>query len=214
MSKPRILLADDHMLILDGLRHLLERHYDLVGTAQDGHSLLNTARRLQPDLVLMDVAMPVLNGLQAGQRLREQLPNVKLLYVSMYGDTPYVEEALRIGASGYVLKRSGWEELSRAIEAVLAGKQYVSPDLSAALQQPAVQPPPPPPDGSMRSLTERQRQILRLVAAGYTAKEIGRMLHITSKTVEFHKGRMMRLLQLQSTVELARYALTHGLNHP
>ncbi|HTL60658.1 MAG TPA: response regulator transcription factor [Nitrospira sp.] len=212
MNKPRILLADDHMLILDGLRHLLERHYDLVGTVQDGHSVLNAARRLQPDLILMDVAMPVLNGLQAGQRLRQELPNVKLLYVSMYGDTPYVEEALRIGASGYVLKRSGWEELSRAIEAVLAGKQYVSPDLSAALSQPAVQ-PPTAQEGTIRSLTERQRQILRLVAAGYTAKEIGRMLHITSKTVEFHKGRMMRQLQLQSTVELARYALTHGLSN-
>lgn len=212
MSKPRILLADDHMLVLDGLRHLLERHYDLVGTVQDGHSVVNAARRLQPDLVLMDVAMPVLNGLQAGKRLREHLPNVKLLYVSMYGNTPYVEEALRIGASGYVLKRSGWEELSRAIEAVLAGKQYVSPQLSAALEQPAIQ-PPAASEGTMRSLTERQRQILRLVAAGYTAKEIGRMLHITSKTVEFHKGRMMRQLQLQSTVELARYALTHGLSN-
>lgn len=212
MSKPRILLADDHMLVLDGLRHLLERHYDLVGIVQDGHSVVPAARRLQPDLVLMDVAMPVLNGLQAGQRLREQLPHVKLLYVSMYGDTPYVEEALRIGASGYVLKRSGWDELSRAIEAVLAGKQYVTPELSAALEQPAVQ-PPSAPGGAMRSLTERQRQILRLVAAGYTAKEIGRMLHITSKTVEFHKGRMMRQLQLQSTVELARYALTHGLSN-
>ncbi|HEU4506460.1 MAG TPA: response regulator transcription factor [Nitrospira sp.] len=212
MSKPRILLADDHMLVLDGLRHLLERHYDLVGAVQDGHSVVNAARRLQPDLVLMDVAMPVLNGLQAGKRLREHLPNVKLLYVSMYGNTPYVEEALRIGASGYVLKRSGWEELSRAIEAVLAGKQYVSPQLSAALEQPAIQ-PPAASEGTMRSLTERQRQILRLVAAGYTAKEIGRMLHITSKTVEFHKGRMMRQLQLQSTVELARYALTHGLSN-
>ena len=212
MSKPRILLADDHMLILDGLRNLLERHYDLVGTVQDGHSVVNVARRLQPDLILMDVAMPVLNGLQAGQRLREQLPNIKLLYVSMYGDTPYVEEALRIGASGYVLKRSGWEELSRAIEAVLAGKQYVSPELSAALPQPSLQ-PSAPDDDTMRSLTERQRQILRLVAAGYTAKEIGRMLHITSKTVEFHKGRMMRQLQLQSTVELARYALMHGLSN-
>lgn len=212
MSKPRILLADDHMLVLDGLRHLLERHYDLVGIVQDGHSVVPAARRLQPDLVLMDVAMPVLNGLQAGQRLREQLPHVKLLYVSMYGDTPYVEEALRIGASGYVLKRSGWDELSRAIEAVLAGKQYVTPELSAALEQPAVQ-PPLAPGGTVRSLTERQRQILRLVAAGYTAKEIGRMLHITSKTVEFHKGRMMRQLQLQSTVELARYALTHGLSN-
>ena len=213
MSKPRILLADDHMLILDGLRNLLERHYDLVGTVQDGQSVLNAARRLQPDLVLMDVAMPVLNGLQAGHRLREQLPTIKLLYVSMYGDTPYVEEALRIGASGYVLKRSGWEELSRAIEAVLAGKQYVSRELSAAMPQSSVQ-PSTPEDSSTRSLTERQRQILRLVAAGYTAKEIGRMLHITSKTVEFHKGRMMRQLQLQSTVELARYALMHGLSNP
>lgn len=213
MSKPRILLADDHMLILDGLRNLLERHYDLVGTVQDGQSVLNAARRLQPDLVLMDVAMPVLNGLQAGHRLREQLPTIKLLYVSMYGDAPYVEEALRIGASGYVLKRSGWEELSRAIEAVLAGKQYVSRELSAAMPQSSVQ-PSTPEDSSTRSLTERQRQILRLVAAGYTAKEIGRMLHITSKTVEFHKGRMMRQLQLQSTVELARYALMHGLSNP
>ena len=213
MSKPRILLADDHMLILDGLRNLLERHYDLVGTVQDGQSVVNAARRLQPDLVLMDVAMPVLNGLQAGHRLREQLPTIKLLYVSMYADTPYVEDALRIGASGYVLKRSGWEELSRAIEAVLAGKQYVSRELSAALPQSSLQ-PSAPEDVSTRSLTERQRQILRLVAAGYTAKEIGRMLHITSKTVEFHKGRMMRQLQLQSTVELARYALMHGLSNP
>ena len=156
--------------------------------------------------------MPVVNGLQAGRRLREQLPDVKLLYVSMYGDAPYVEEALRLGASGYVLKRSGGEELSRAIEAVLAGKQYVSAELSATLQQPAIH-PPATPDASLRLLTERQQQILRLVAAGYTAKEIGRMLHITSKTVEFHKGRMMRQLQLQSTVELARYALTHGLSN-
>jgi DNA-binding NarL/FixJ family response regulator len=110
------------------------------------------------------------------------------------------------------LKRSGWEELSRAIEAVLAGKQYVSPQLTTTLPQPVMQ-PPTELDGAMRLLTERQRQILRLVAGGYTAKEIGRMLHITSKTVEFHKGRMMRQLQLQSTVELARYALTHGLSN-
>jgi DNA-binding NarL/FixJ family response regulator len=212
MSKPRILLADDHLLLLDGLRHLLERHYDLVGVVQDGHSVVSAAQRLQPDLVLMDVAMPILNGLQAGQRLRERQPNVKLLYVSMYGDTPYVEEALRIGASGYVLKRSGWEELSRAIETVLGGKQYISPELFSALQRPEVQ-PPTTREADVRSLTDRQRQILRLVAAGYTAKEIGRMLNITSKTVEFHKGRMMRQLQLQSTVELARYALTHGLSN-
>src|SRR5690242_196440 len=154
MSKPRILLADDHMLILDGLRNLLERHYDLVGTVQDGQSVVNAALRLQPDLVLMDVAMPVLNGLQAGHRLREQLPTIKLLYVSMYGDPPYVEEALRIGASGYVLKRSGWEELSRAIEAVLAGKPYVSRELSAALPHSSLQ-PSTSEDSSTRSLTER-----------------------------------------------------------
>jgi DNA-binding NarL/FixJ family response regulator len=165
MSKPRILLADDHLLLLDGLRHLLERHYDLVGVVQDGHSVVSAAQRLQPDLVLMDVAMPILNGLQAGQRLRERQPNVKLLYVSMYGDTPYVEEALRIGASGYVLKRSGWEELSRAIETVLGGKQYISPELFSALQRPEVQ-PPTTREADVRSLTDRQRQILIMVAAG------------------------------------------------
>jgi len=159
----------------------------------------------------MDVAMPVLNGLQAGQRLREQQPKIKLLYVSMYGDPPYVEEAMRLGASGYVLKRSGWSELSRAIEAALAGKQYVSSELSGGREEPPVLPPVMAESG--RALTERQRQILKLVAAGYTAREIGRMLHITSKTVEFHKGRLMRQLQLQSTVELARYALTHGLSN-
>lgn len=211
MSRPRILLADDHLLLLDGLRHLLERHYDLVGTVQDGQSVVSAAQRLQPDLVLMDVAMPVLNGLQAGQRLREQQPKIKLLYVSMYADRPYVEEAMRIGASGYVLKRSGWEELSRAIEAALAGKQYVSSALSDALEQPPILPPVMSESG--RTLTDRQRQILKLVAGGYTAREIGRMLHITSKTVEFHKGRLMRQLELQSTVELARYALTHGLSN-
>ena len=211
MSRPRILLADDHLLLLDGLRHLLDRHYDLVGTVQDGQSVVSAAQRLQPDLVLMDVAMPVLNGLQAGQRLREQQPKIKLLYVSMYADPPYVEEAMRIGASGYVLKRSGWEELSRAIEAALAGKRYVSSALSDALEQPPILPPVKSESG--RPLTDRQRQILKLVAGGYTAREIGRMLHITSKTVEFHKGRLMRQLELQSTVELARYALTHGLSN-
>ena len=211
MSRPRILLADDHLLLLDGLRHLLERHYDLVGAVQDGQSVVSAAQRLQPDLVLMDVAMPVLNGLQAGQRLREQQPKIKLLYVSMYADPPYVEEAMRIGASGYILKRSGWEELSRAIEAALAGKQYVSSALSDALEQPPILPPVMSESG--RPLTDRQRQILKLVAGGYTSREIGRMLHITSKTVEFHKGRLMRQLELQSTVELARYALTHGLSN-
>ena len=212
MIKPRILLADDHMLLLDGLRHLLERHYDLVGTVQDGQAVVNAAQRLQPDLVLMDVAMPVLNGLQAGQRLKAQHPAIKLLYVSMYGDAPYVEEALRIGASGYVLKRSGWEQLSQAIETVLAGRQYISPELLVAQEQTTIS-PPITSDEPVRSLTDRQRHILKLVAAGYTAREIGRMLHITSKTVEFHKGRLMRQLQLQSTVELARYALTHGLSN-
>jgi len=211
MNRPRILLADDHTLLLDGLRNLLERHYDLVGTVQDGQAVVSAAQRLRPDLVLMDVAMPVLNGLQAGQRLREQQPKIKLLYVSMYGDPPYVEEAMRLGASGYVLKRSGWSELSRAIEAALAGKQYVSSELSAGKEEPPVLPPVMSESG--RALTDRQRQILKLVAAGYTAREIGRMLHITSKTVEFHKGRLMRQLQLQSTVELARYALTHGLSN-
>lgn len=210
MSRSRILLADNHMLLLDGLRCLFPRHYDLVGIVRDGESVVSVAQRLQPDLVLMDVALPVLDGLQAGHRLRKQQPKVKLLYVSMHGDRLYVEAALRIGASGYVLKQSGWEELSRAIEAVLAGQQYVSSELSTAMRHPPIL-PLVMPDASLRSVTLRQRQILKLVVAGYTAKEIGRMLHITPKTVESHKGQLMRQLHLHSTVELACYALTHGL---
>ena len=119
MSKPRILLADDHLLILDGLRHLLDRHYDLVATVQDGQSVLDAARQLRPDLVLMDVAMPVLNGLQAGRRLREQMPHVKLLYVSMYGDTPYVEEAFRIGGRRAAL--AGYR-LAGALERIFSSR--------------------------------------------------------------------------------------------
>ena len=209
MNRPRILLADDHLLLLDGLRNLLERHYELVGTVQDGQAVVSAAQRLRPDLVLMDVAMPVLNGLQAGQRLREQQPKIKLLYVSMYGDPPYVEEAMRLGASGYVLKRSGWSELSRAIEAALAGKQYVSSELSGGREEPPVLPPVMAEAG--RVLTERQRQILKLVAAGYTAREIGRMLHITSKTVEFHKNGLMNELGLRTTADLTRYALMNRI---
>jgi DNA-binding NarL/FixJ family response regulator len=212
MSKPRILLADDHMLLLDGLRLLLERHYDLVGIVRDGWSVLREVQRLQPDLILMDVAMPLINGLESGERLREHHPKVKLLYVASYGDRPYVDKAIQIGASGYVLKRSGWDELSRGIEAVLAGKQYVSTELAVWSAQPPLL-PHVLSDSSVTSLTDRQRQILKLVAAGYTAKEIGRMLNITSKAVHFHKARLARRLQLRSIRELPRYAFTHGLSN-
>jgi DNA-binding NarL/FixJ family response regulator len=212
MSKPRILLADDHMLLVDGLRPLLERYYNLVGIVRDGRSVLREVQRLEPDLVLLDVAMPLMNGIEAGQRLREQRPKVKLLYVASYGDQSYVDKAIHIGASGYVLKRSGWDELSRAIEAVLAGKQYLSSELSLWLQQPPLL-PHVMPDASVTALTDRQRQILKLVAAGYTAQEIGRMLNITSKAVHFHKARLTRRLQLRSIRELPRYAFTHDLNN-
>ena len=134
MRKPRILLAEEHELVLAGLRALLEPHYDLVATANDGLSAVREARRLHPDLILMDVALPGISGLETGQRLRQQQPQVKFLYLSLYGDKEYVEEALRIGASGYVLKGSDLGELFRAMEFVLAGKQYVSPGLSSLSQ--------------------------------------------------------------------------------
>lgn len=154
--------------------------------------------------------MPVLNGLQAGKRLKEEMPHISILFLSMYGEAHFIEEAMRIGAAGYVPKQSGWEELSRAIQAVLSGNTFVSEDLSPGAEQPSVF-LPISSTAPAHDLTDRQRQILKLVSAGYAAKEIGHMLHITSKTVEFHKDRLMRQLQLQSTVELARYALTHGL---
>lgn len=210
MTKARILLADDHTLVVEGFRKLLEPEFELVGTVEDGRALLEAAPKLQPDVILLDISMPLLNGIDAARRLKKMMPDVKLIFVTMHADPAYVTEAFRVGATGYVLKRSAAADLLQAVRAVLNGHYYVAPlitkdVLHSLLASPAERQPGPEP------LSPRQREVLQLVAEGHSLKEIADILKISVKTVEYHKAQIMEQLDLHTTAELTKYAIAHGL---
>jgi DNA-binding NarL/FixJ family response regulator len=210
MSRARILLADDHALFLDGMRKVLEPAFELVGTAQDGRELVAAATSLDPDVVLLDISMPVLSGLDAARQLRRAGCRAQLLFVTMHKEPSYVKEAFRAGASGYVLKHAVTSELLVAVNEVLRGNFYLSPLVTKALLTEMLG--GSGEGGSSRGeLTARQREVLRLVAEGNSAKAVASRLGISQKTVEFHKASIMRQLGLRSTAELTRYAVNHGL---
>jgi DNA-binding NarL/FixJ family response regulator len=210
MKKPRVLLADDHTLVLDGLRKILEPECEVVGAVEDGRSLLVTAKQLQPDIILLDISMPLLNGVEAARRLRTAAPDAKVIFVTMHADATYVAGAFRAGASGYVLKRCASVELLKAINQVLTGRPYITPLIRKDLGQ---LPGWPPGAGEASGeLTVRQREVVQLVAEGHPIKEIAAILNITGKTVAFHKGNVMRRLGIRSTAELTKYALEHGIS--
>ena len=213
MSKPRVLLADDHTLVLEGFRKLLEEEFELVGTVEDGRALLTTAPTLQPDVVLLDIAMPSLNGIEAARQLKKLMPEVKIIFVTMHADSAYVTEGFRAGASGYLLKRSAAAELAQAIQAVLRGQHYVTPLITSDLVRALID-SPPEHQSRPAALTPRQREVLQLVAEGHSLKEIANTLKISVKTVEFHKAQIMEQLNLHTTAELTKYAITHGLTSP
>ena len=207
--RPRILIADDHTLMLEGYRLMLEPEFELVGSVEDGHALLNVAQRLKPDIILLDISMPLLNGIDAARQLLKLLPSAKLIFVTMHGDADYVTEAFQAGASGYLLKRAAASELLTAIREALKGNHYVSPlvtrdAVSAWISSSAV-------NKRSDDLTARQREVLQLVAEGRSRKEIAGILSISVKTVEFHKATLMRELRLESTADFTRYAIEHGI---
>lgn len=210
MNRPRILLADDHALVLEGFRRILEGQCELVGTAEDGRVLLDAAKKLQPDIVILDVSMPLLNGIDATVQLKKLCPQAKIIVVTMHADTEYVRSAFEAGASAYVLKRSAVDELEQAIRAVLAGHSYITPLITKDLLDVFLSKAPGKAGGA-DGLTVRQREVLQLLVEGRTAKEIAGILNISSRTVEFHKGQIMEQLNLQNTADLIRYALTHGI---
>jgi DNA-binding NarL/FixJ family response regulator len=191
------------------LSRLLESEFELVGTVEDGGALLAEARRLRPDVILLDVSMPRLNGIDAARRLRSLLPGSRLVFVTMHDDPTYVAEAFQAGASGYVVKRSAASTLIRAIRTVLGGWRYGAPTGPAG-RAPKVR----PVGDSAGSLTTRQREILQLVAEGRAAREIAGLLGVSVKTVEFHKARIAERLGRHGTAELTRYAIAHGLVAP
>ncbi len=207
MPKPRILLADDHALVLEGFRRILQEHYELVGTVGDGHALLAAAKTVQPDIVILDISMPLLNGIDAAAQLKKICPTAKIIIVTMHADADYVRSAFEAGASAYVLKGSAVDELEQAIRAVLGGHSYITPLITKELVDVYLSATSEKPKG----LTPRQREVLQFLAEGRTAKEIANLLHITSRTVEFHKGQIMDHLKLKTTADLIKYALTHGI---
>ena len=210
MSRPRVLLVDDHTLVLDGFRKLLEDWCEIVGVAEDGRALLRMAQELQPDIVTLDISMPQLNGIDAARKLKKILPRTQLIFVTMHDDPAYVNEAFKAGASGYLLKRSAGSELRQAIQAVMDGQCYVTPLVAKGLVQSVITGGRPPVLED-KSLTARQREVLQLVAEGMTVKEIASALDLSPKTVEFHKSQIMTQLDLHTTAELTKYALVHGL---
>jgi DNA-binding NarL/FixJ family response regulator len=210
MKKPRILLADDHTLFVEALHNVLEPEFELVGEVGDGRALLEAAPRFQPDVILLDLSMPLLNGIDAAYQLKRLAPDSRLLFLSMHGDPTYVTEAFRAGAAGYVLKRSSATELLQAIRAVLHGQLYVSPMLAKGVLDPLLRGRQSMESAQAR-LTLRQREVLQLVAEGRSIKEIASILCVSVKTVEFHKTRIMKQLGLHTTADLTRYAVTHGL---
>lgn len=210
MSRPRVLLGDDHTLVLDGFRKLLEDRCEVVGTAEDGRTLLRMAQELQPDIVTLDISMPQLNGVDAARKLKKILPRIKLIFVTMHADPAYVNEAFKAGASGYLLKRSAGSELLQAIQSVMDGQCYVTPLVAKGLVQSVITGGRPQVLKD-KLLTARQREVLQLVAEGMTVKEIASALNLSPKTVEFHKSQIMTELDLHTTAELTKYALVHGL---
>jgi DNA-binding NarL/FixJ family response regulator len=206
----RLLLADDHTLLLEGIRLLLEPEYELVGSVEDGLALLAAAKTLKPDVILLDISMPLLNGIDAARRLRKIVPSARLIFVTMHADADFVLEAFRVGAMGYVLKRAAASELLTAIREVLKGNHYVSPLVTRNTLDLLISTPKPQGKFSDR-LTPRQREVLQLVAEGRTRKEIAAVLNISVKTVEFHKATLMRELNLGTAADFTRYAIEHGI---
>src|SRR5579862_6090061 len=210
MGNIRVLIADDHALILHGVRSTLESQFEIVGHVTDGKSLVDAAETLRPDLIVLDISMPVLNGIEAAQRIRKNLPAVRLVFLSQHLDPAYLRQALRSGASGYVLKSESAEELNLAIDAAMRGETYISSSFGenviAGLWNRSCE-----VNNESEDLTGRQREILQLLVEGRGNKEIADLLNPSIKTVEFHRARLMNKLGARTAAQLARVAVQRGL---
>jgi len=214
MNKPRVLLADDHQILIEGLKGLLEPEFELLPTVSDGRALVTQALSQRPDIIIADISMPLLNGLEAARQILKDMPGSRIVFLTMHSDVAYAAEAFRAGASGFILKKSAAAELVTAIREVLKGGVYVTPPVAKAMMRDSLLGKTPGPQDPATALTSRQREVLQLVAEGHSIKEIGAILHVSPKTVEFHKYRVMEQLNLRTTAELTQYAVKHGIVQP
>jgi len=209
MKVPSAILADDHKLLVEAFQKLLEPHFEIVATVADGRALLDVAENLKPDVILLDIGMPLLNGLEAARQLKNKLPAVKLIFLTMHEDPDLAIQAMRAGASGYLLKTSAFSELLHAIQEALRGRIYITPHVSQGMEKNFIR----DPKGRQRpkSLTPRQCEVLQLLAEGKSMKEIAEVLHVTPRTVAFHKYRTMEELAVKSTAELIQFAVKNHI---
>lgn len=212
----KIILADDHAIVRHGLSKLLQQENDveIIAQAKDGHMALDLVQELSPDIVIMDVAMPELNGIEAARLIARDHPNVKVIALSMHSGRKFVIEMIKAGASGYLLKDCAFEELSDAIKTVMANKTYLSPSITDVVVENYVRGNPEEGASAFSVLTQREREVLQLLSEGKTTKQIGRSLHISPKTVEAHRLRIMNKLGMDSVAQLTKYAIQEGLTLP
>lgn len=206
MQKTRILLADDHKFITEGLKSILEPEYEIAGIVYDGKELVKEAARLQPDVIVVDISMPKLNGIEAVRQIvKEEIPS-KIIVLTMHPDITYATRALEAGALGYVLKHSAPVELLQAIKKVLLGKKFITKKIKDELESTSHTRQDP-----IRKLTSRQREVLQLLAEGHSAKQVGDILNVSPRTVEFHKYKIMEELGIHNSAELVQYAIKLGI---
>ena len=213
MNRPRVLVADDHRLVAEGFKKLLHPDFELVGIVEDGLALIEAAQKLTPDVIVADITMPRLNGLDAVAQLKKKFPRVKIVMLTMHREAAYACRALEAGASGFVLKHAAPEELVTAIRAALAGKTYLTPALAGEVLQEIKRDPQAAKD-PVTALTARQREVLQLFAEGHSAKEIAGLLSISARTAEFHKYKLMETLGLHNNTDLTHFAIKHGMVAP
>jgi DNA-binding NarL/FixJ family response regulator len=209
MTKPRILLADDHTFLLQACEKMLESDFEIPAVFTNGRALVESAPALKPDAIVLDIGMPLLNGLDAGRELKKLIPGVKLIFLTMYPDPDLAREAIHAGASAYLLKTSAASELMKAIREALRGRVYVTPAIARAMQDSFIQ----NPEGKhvLKELTPRQREVLQLLAEGRPMKEAAYILDVSTRTIAFHKYRMMEQLGLRSSAELIQFAVAQHL---
>ncbi|MGB9330920.1 MAG: response regulator transcription factor [Steroidobacteraceae bacterium] len=213
MSRVRVLLADDHRMVAEGLKRLLAEEFDLIGVVPDGRAMVDAAKHLKPDVIVADITMPHLNGIEALEEIEKFDPDVRVIFLTMHRDVAYARRALDAGAAGFVLKHSAPEELVLAVHAAVQGRTFITPTLAAEVLQTLKRNPSEVQD-PVATLTLRQREILRLLVDGLTAKQIASRLDISPRTVEFHKYRMLESLGLKGSADLIHFALQHGMVGP
>jgi DNA-binding NarL/FixJ family response regulator len=210
VNRPRVLIADDHQILAEGLRGLLEPEFEVVGVVADGRELVAAAQRDRPDVIVADVTMPALNGIEAAGQLRGLGVKARVVFLTMHQDVGYARRALEAGAAGFVLKHSIPSELVTAVREALRGRTYVTPRIAGELLQ-SYREEPSQPAGAGQQLTPRQREVLQLVAEGRSAKEVAGVLDISIRTAEAHKARILKVLGLRTTADLVQYAIRNGI---